>query len=154
MENMEIKPTYITFEQAKLLKEKNFNLEIKSYYRSTGSGVFETKEYHNWNDDATHETVGGMTYVSAPEQWQVVEWLRVNYNINITYTIDVIGSDEWCYGYHIWYIPEEFDSVKRRCSHILQIYSFKEGYGSYTGGWNSPQEAYSAAFDYCLKELI
>jgi len=144
----EIKPTYVSFEQAKWLKEKGF----KSNRKIT---------YYLYGDKKPRKYVGGISnslntdlYISAPEQWQVVEFLRINHNVHIRYTVEIVGSDEWLYGYNILYLPFEFNDAKRRCPHMLEINSFKEGMGSYTGAWDTPQEAYSAAFDYLISQNI
>jgi signal peptidase I len=101
---MEIKPTYVTFEQAKLLKEKGF--EVK-------------------------EVRGGYL---VPEQWQVVEWLRVKHGI---WTVVNWGTNNdevvWYYG---------ISKIGINSAFMEKPY------------YKTPQEAISAAFDYCLKELI
>lgn len=84
----------------------------------------------------------------------VVMWLYEKHSIWITVNRVVLGSDEWGYGYVISYLPKEFEDVKRRCLHLVIKESFKEGIGSYTGAWNTPTEAYEAAIEYCLTNLI
>jgi hypothetical protein len=123
----EIKPTYVTFEQAKWLKEKGFNEPCDSIYKEDG----EFQSYKNFGDIRTHfknsEPINPKTWhrydTSAPEQWQVVEWLRINHGIWI-----------WVENY-----PNEDNFTpqipKANLSKIL-------------GYYKSPQEAYSAAFDY------
>lgn len=128
----EIKPRYVTFEQAKGFKEKKFNVECKSYYRITGSGVFELNNAINHNDDDSQETAGGMTYVSAPEQWQVVEWASLFHNTDIEakpvrYAGDIKTS---------FYQP-----YVNGC--IVNMTKF-----------STRQEAYSAAFDYILNNNL
>jgi len=125
----EIKPTYVTREQAKWLKEKEFDLPTYAYY----SGLnFYTGEYKNHSqttigDTPMHKMLIG--YISAPEQWQVVEWLRVNHGI----WIEVIETDLF---------QKYFFQIKRKDNTRLK-----------DGDFNSPQEAYSAAFDYILAKL-
>jgi hypothetical protein len=141
---MIIQPTYVTFEQAKWLKEKGFNIELKSYYRITGSGVFESPKPVNHNDDKSQETAGGMTYVSAPEQWQVVEWLRVNHNIDLQ-AICNYSEKGRSYRMGIIYIKEN----KVESVFLRKDYGFTDFIE-----FNSPQEAYSAAFDYIKENII
>lgn len=137
-----IKPTYVTFEQAKLLKEKGFDVPIKSYYRITGTGVFEIIKPLNHNNDKVQETAGSMTYISAPEQWQVVEWLRVKHGILI-FIEPANGKEDKCL--FAWYICDDEQNILNSDS-------------NYTANgdkhFKTPQEAYSAAFDYVLKNLI
>jgi hypothetical protein len=123
---MKIIPTYITFEQAKLLKEKGFD-ELTTVWRQHGDGISGDvegkRDYYNRKGDI---------YTSLPEQQQVLEWLRINHGIWIT-----IGLFNRKYKYLI--------------SQIDDIWGFDDKKGD---KFNTPQEAYSAAFDYILKELI
>jgi hypothetical protein len=118
---MNLKPTYVTFEQAKWLKEKGFDVEVIKYWNGIGE-YFEFKDYFNWNQ--------ADKFVSIPEQWQVVEWLRLNHRIwvDIACTVDITSF----------------------------FYIIRGMRGLYVTGknLNSPQEAYSAAINYTLKELI
>jgi hypothetical protein len=128
-----IEPAYVTFEQAKWLKELGFDVRLKSWFDSEG-------EFHILNDE--FNSIGWFNRnlpkdeCSRPEQWQVVEWLRVNHNIwieaslikDFTYTPLKI----FWYGRIINLNKEEDD-----------IHNTEE--------FNTPQEAYSAAFDY-IKE--
>jgi len=100
---MNIKPTYVTFEQAKLLKEKGLKgIEI---------------------DYGLNQMLNNC---KTPEQWQVIEWLRteksiwigVNRKFNRFYSVIYTNS------------MQHFDYIV--C--------------------DTPQEAYSAAFDYILKQ--
>ena len=139
---MEIKPRYVTYEQAELLKEKEFGVPCKKAYMKDGSGnvhpvpeEFET----NWNTRKSEVDYMRVFY-SSPEQWQVVEWLRVNHDI-------------WCQvnisKYGVFYCNilqnQPTKNIDRPMTYemICQLNDF-----------NSPQEAYSAAFDYILTNLI
>jgi len=138
---MKIDPKYVTFEQAKLLKEKGFNeLCLNAYNLNALQYVNGWCEYI---DDCNLEIINSNLKskdATAPEQWQVVEWLRVKHGI-------------WVY-----VKPHALDNgvIKYSC----RIYNLKLFIPFYIEGKaanfvsNSPQEAYSAAFDYILKELI
>jgi len=135
---MEIKPTYVTWEQAKWLKEKGFYVKVEWAYQDKNL-VHDShyKELKNWNDKNHVDC-------SAPEQWQVVEWLRVNYGIWV-YPLPI--DDEM----KLWQCRivkgQPFSNLKN----TLKI--INHGEISYRGLY-SPQEAYSAAFDYILNNLI
>jgi hypothetical protein len=127
---MEITPTYVTFEQAKKLKDKGWNLKCKKYYNgsllqnSRGSNLKECYKIY------------------APEHWQVVEWLRVNHGIWITIFImekeKIDGSGWECY----------YDySIKQMKIGLINISKKLEEF-------NFPQEATSAGIDYVLDNLI
>lgn len=124
---MEIKPKYITFEQAKLLKEKGFNTTTSAFYFEEDKSFFKTIEVN---------TEKGI--ILAPEQWQVIEWLRVKHSIWI----------------HVYYLTENkcwgWDCYKYEKENGL----LNEPAISFKMNLQSPQEAYSAAFDYIFKNLI
>jgi hypothetical protein len=137
---MRIEPHYVTFEQAKLLNEKGFNEECVRFYVKSNSKIFGIDEHGRYypikNKPKKLWVVGNVAVqnvkniILAPEQWQVVEWLRVNHGI----WVYVVGG-----GNHQFYpIYQDKSGAKHE---IMQFY--------YT-----PQEAYSAAIDYILKELI
>lgn len=126
--NNQIKPAYVTFEQAKWLANKDYpQKSCNQGYTLDGQDSF----------DYTIDWLNKKAIVK-PEQWQVVEWLRVNYGIHVFYGFEIETKK---YTWEIW------DDTKEQ-SHI---------YNSESSKWdfNSPQEAYSAAFDYIKeKELI
>jgi hypothetical protein len=149
--NKEIKPTYVTREQAKWLKEKEFDLPTYAYY----SGLnFYTGEYKNHSqttigDTPMHKMLIG--YTSAPEQHQVVEWLRVKHGIFIHVHLEVKVK-----GLEISNTGKYQASINR-VNHTSVFGKTSKGDtpdGPYRKPQNSPQEAYSAAFDYILNNLI
>jgi len=139
---MKIEPTYVDYELAKWLKEKGFDLEVLHYYIDVNGNhsnhptrTFDNKIV-NWNSVQRR--------VSCPEQWQVVEWLRVNHGIWVRST-DVGGTDL------------DYKMVIRPLSSHWNYKSeklFSPNWYAMEFQGDTPQEAYSAAFDYILKELI
>jgi len=136
---MEIKPTHTTFEQAKLLKDKGFNnIECSGYYHvnegyEKGYSFCHSKMIEQYNNG-----------ILAPEQWQVVEWLRVNHGIDLQ-AICNYSEKGRSYRMGIIYIKEN----KVESVFLRKDYGFTDFIE-----FNSPQEAYSAAFDYILNKLI
>jgi len=128
---MEIKPTYVSFSQAKLLKDKGFKGRSR-YYGGSGELVevpdIIENDYRHTNNEMQ------MFRWEAPEQWMVVEWLRINHGIwvsvDMIYEIDQTG---------FWY------SIRQSKDDDMGI-----DYDEYP----TPQEAYSEAFDYILNKLI
>jgi len=130
MTQQEIQPTYVTYNQAVWLKEKGFNepcrqriwegFEKEPHFESDCVSA----NYNDYDDSST-------TYYSAPEQWLVIEWLRVNHGIWINVTI----GQETKWEYIIGDIPT--------C-----------GVLHYSSMFDSPQEAYSAAFDYIISNNL
>lgn len=160
---MEIKPKYVTFEQAKLLKEKGFDLSTtKFYYLNDKRGWHKDGELGegfndeywgdntnlNWNRDGRLPFKPFSECVSAPEQWQVVEWLRVEHKIDLQAICHYNSKLERTYRMGIIFINKhnEVDTFFIRPEDDKNLLYFIE--------FNSPQEAYSSAFDYVLTKLI
>lgn len=128
---MEIIPTYVTWEQAKWLKEKGLVSDCKRYWVNYSNSEYKEMSNIQLEDLDREVGIGGNLIIPKYEQWQVVEWLRVNHGI-------------WVYvkqGYlWEWYI----ETIENN-----PVLVHRDGLE------NSPQEAYSAAFDYIKdKELI
>ena len=133
----QIEPAYATFEQAKLLKEKGFRVSTKNAWDSHGKNkIIESsmKDELDWNK------LDKGAYYAAPEQWQIVEWLRVEKGIWIQVSISKYGV---FYCNILQNQPTKSIDIPMTYEMICQLNDF-----------NSPQEAYSAAFDYILNELI
>jgi hypothetical protein len=152
---MEIKPAYATFQQSKLLKKAGY---------SNGSNEFYI-EYHKtyvYDGDPDHPESqkkadirldSGLYIVNnsfsdvsnnycalyeAPQQWQVVEWFRVKHNIDIEIRVVRTLRQEKAEGYTAFIATPTFEA-----------FSWDLG-----GTHSTPQEAYSAAIDYILKNLL
>ena len=95
---MEIKPTYVTGEQAKLLKEKGLIANCKRYWVK-----YSNTEYKEMSDiqleDLDREIgIGSNLIIPKYEQWQVVEWALKNYNIWISVQPNEPFTDnDWCF---------------------------------------------------------
>ena len=139
-----IKPTYVTFEQAKLLKEKGFDLRIKQCYVSKETILFLYDENNTlgW----CNRNLPKNEY-SAPEQWQVVEWLRVEKGIEVCIIPDSSSQSQLLLRKYTYSIFTPINGANLHC----QIGRKENGDISY---FLKPQEAYSAAFDYVLNSLI
>ena len=122
-----IEPKYVTFEQSKWLKEKGFDVPCQFLYVDGKYRIDFEKEGDLFNNRYPSTQIP-IDWCLAPEQHQVVEWLRVNHGIwvfvarepetGVYYpNIDVNKGDKYF---------DKFDD------------------------YDSPQEAYSAAFDYIL----
>ena len=138
-------PTYVTFKQAVALKDKGFDEELNTVYNLKSE---PTKSYYNTmkNSDIEHGTI-----CTRPEQWMVVEWLRVNHGIWISVNPDII----------------EYNNSKDTIEWMFKVYRLpvylKNGkiWGTIDNGryddiyyYSTPEKAYSAAFDYILTNLI
>lgn len=138
IKSVEIKSAYVSVKQAELFDEKglrcdsDYNQWILAKDKNDDSKRFiclsDDLENHTYIDgDKEHNVYHCLT---IPEQWQVVEWLRVEKGIWVSVNI-----------------APDMKTFSAYVTHKKK------------GGWdskefNSPQEAYSAAFDHILKELI
>lgn len=163
----EIKPTYVSFEIAKWLKEKGFNNETNCFYFEDGEfcqykirdtyGYYDEEYtveleelYNNWNDNYLTKKNGSRCFgcsknnnyfetYSAPEQWVVVEWALQVHKIFISVMpYDTITSaKEWT----VTLFELEFGEDKE-IHHLTKI-----------GGCNSYNEAISKGIDELLKRI-
>jgi hypothetical protein len=171
--NNKIEPQYVNFTTAKLLKEKRFKNHTNCYYFEDGEFrqyvIQDTHSYYgepykveleelywNWNDNFIQKKNGDKCFgcskengyfetFSAPEQWEVIEWLKVNHGINVlpieSYTYPDEIKNRW--KYQIINKQEKDKDIFNKKFFIESDYEFQ-----------LPQEAYSAAFDYVLNNLI
>ena len=78
---------YVSFEVAKLLKEKGFNEKVISYYDTEGQGYFISPRKCN---------IGTGSVYAAPTQAMAMKWLREVYNINID-IVSIWNKIRWEY---------------------------------------------------------
>lgn len=150
MENTtKIEPTYVTFKQAKLLKEKGFDEACSHYYINDFQnfkhdgilykcGLPDSEKHKNTFQFVRRKNQ--LHICNAPEHWQVVNWLLINHNIWVTADVDCrdFFDANLLFFFRICDIGENL-----KC-----IYSSTEKY------YKTPKEAYSAAFDYILNNKI
>lgn len=120
-----IEPTYVTYEQAVLFSKKGFDiLTNNNYYDKHGELHFCQTHSEAYKLIAA----GKGTDVTAPEQWQVIEWLRVKHGI------------------YVWAAQPYKDSLDF-------AYKIRDNDAELTniGAYSTPQLAISAAFDYILR---
>jgi hypothetical protein len=157
---------YVDFPIALLLKEKGFNEDCSSVYNhraellenyalinqhpteylpekeseflliprnsNDGSLYIDKIDFNSWED-----------YYSAPEIWQVVEYLRVEKGIWVSVAPRFHGDGS------LWYVYEalilERNNIDTLNDNLFQgIFSM----------FKTPQEAYNAALKYILEEFI
>lgn len=156
--------TYVNFKQAKLLREKGFDVPVCSYY--SGDKLHQNYSIINQNSQEYLEDKGDCLIIpysseerslylntidfnawgddnySAPEQWLVIEWLRIKHNIWIQTPYNYYYNElSFC-----WIIIN-INGVKRDDTWLSGIDTKKVGF-------NTPQEAMSDAIDYVLEKLI
>jgi hypothetical protein len=128
---------HVTFEQAKLLKEKGFNYKVTKFKDLVTNTEIDNAPLGNYN--LTSQSV------SIPEQHEVVDWLWETYLIDVS-TIPIREK-----GYRT--VKFQFRVINFSDPEVDEV-MFEHQYNSSLQHFSSKQEAYSAAFDYILKELI
>lgn len=157
---MKIKQAYVTFEQAKWLKGNKWMVPTINYYFEDsvfveysikGTNGYYGDEYEveleefytNWNDKSLTKKNGDRCFgcskdrgyfetYSAPEQWQVIEWLRVEHGIFIS----IEPTEKRAFKFNIY--TDKVVSVKN-----IQLATAE-----------TPQGAYSEAFDYLINNNL
>ena len=132
----EIKENYVSFEIAKLLKEKGFDKYplFPCYKEDNGKFI---------DIPTTLDTIN-YCFISAPTLQMATKWLREVHNIHIELNWD---KGNQLYNFNIWkpgkYQPEISS---------LDLWRIYKDY-NYPGEWNY-EEACEEAIKYCLEHLI
>ena len=118
---------YVSFEVAKLLKEKGFNEKCIATY-NLATGTFKVEEvYQDW-------TTRWKVYVSAPTLQMTMKWLREVHNLHIII--------ECGYGNRLMY----FSNIKNALTN--------DSLPNDTGYYSTYEQACEATIKYCLENLI
>lgn len=129
---------YVSFEVAKLLKEKGFDEPTFTYYNNDGylmnscnfCGSYTLGCFNNVKDEKVN--------CAAPTLQMALKWLREVHNIFIQIDYVVLTKDFFEYTYEI------YDMCKGR---VLECSHFRDNYETY-------EEAVEEAIKYCLNNLI
>jgi len=125
---------YVSFETAKLLKEKGFNELLNYYYTSDGRKNYATS--YNWN-----QTTGDFQDYSCPTLQMAIKWLRRVYNLHCNVDYDFVLG---------WYC--QITSLKETIEYDYE--EMKHYHPDNDHDFSSAEEAYDAAIRYCLENLI
>ena len=131
---------YVSFEIAKLLKEKGFTEYTLGYYLDDKDKLY----FDRFSDDWNSNHVG---YISAPTLQMAMKWLREVHNQTIVLGIrveDPISGIINRYTAGIWYIPRKHGGAF--------CYTSPPPYND--NDYQSFEEACEAAIKYCLENLI
>ena len=92
----------ISFETAKLAKEKGFNIDVINYYTPEGyctdsnGYMTERLESSNWNNgEGSYPTLSEKVSCSAPSQSLLQKWLREVHNIHIDIRINAVSRGNY-----------------------------------------------------------
>jgi hypothetical protein len=120
---------YVSFETAKLLKEKGFDESCYQKYDNEGYLSFNHVGYIN-NEKSCDDFCA-----LAPTIQMAMKWLREVHNISVEPLVDFGSGDEYWWTADIGYIK-------------------KDGLIDELCGYNSYEEAAESAIKYCLENLI
>ena len=124
-----LKEAYVSFEVAKLLKEKGFNEEVISYYNTEGQGYFISPRECN---------IGTGSVYASPTHQMAMAWLREEKNIFIViepHDYDYVNEKNKSYVCSLWVGDSYYEYIESR------------DYPTY-------EEAVEAALKYSLENLI
>jgi hypothetical protein len=122
---------YVSFETAKLLKEKGFECaNLHYYYDEDGDLLFSA-----WNIGA------GKNRLVAPTLQMAMKWLRKEHGLHCHSDYDIVLG---------WYcqITSLTETVEYDYEEMKHYHPDKDN------GFSSPEEACEEAIRYCLKNLI
>jgi hypothetical protein len=122
----------------KLLKEKGFDEISLAYYHSL---YMPPDTLLITNSFDKNSKIGKESFI-APEQWQVIEWLRINHSIYITIKVNYKNIDGDTAVFNA--IVTELNYNNKRLQREIIMDNF----------FDTPQEAYSSAFDFILKNNL
>ena len=125
---------FVSFETAKLLKEKGFDADIDLWYDSEG------EIFHLCHCD--YNATKHFACVQCPTLQMAMKWLREEHNIHITGVPNGIGENVFYMGiyrkyYYGW-----------TCISDCLDEKYKEA------EFHMPEEACEAAIKYCLENLV
>ena len=128
-QNKMITEDFVSFETARLLKEKGFDIYVSSFYDVDGE--FSRKEADwNWNIGSRY---------SAPTLQMAAKWLREVHKLFIFISTWLMHENSVQYYF-------EIREIKTSDFETLYDYTSEE--------LNSPEKATEVAIKYCLENLI
>jgi uncharacterized protein YozE (UPF0346 family) len=135
----------ISYETAKLAKEKGFNELCEYIQRDELDGTSsEVTKLSDINLKPTRNSICARNDYAIPSQSLLQKWLREEHYIYVLIKREEIGSDEWEFAYEIEYLPKEHWEEKRRAPYFEYISLFSIGFGTYSNAWSTYEEALEA----------
>ena len=136
-----IREDYVSFETAKLLKEKGFDTAVHHYYQKIDDDIiYHIEDFRNWN---LHDM-----WYSMPTLQMAMKWLREVHNLHIM--VNCVGK--------VNYDPiiQSFDGKDYEIEGI-EVGTTKRINGKWVNvrrGFKTYEQAVEAAIKYCLENLI
>ena len=140
---------YVSFEVAKLLKEKGFNEPCKVWY-SEYTSQFGGEKYTSIEFDDHNRFKKDYKFLfHAPTLQMAMKWLREVHKIQIC--VEQNPYDVWHYwGFSMSYIDEKINELPNPTQAFIHICPTKIPNNCY----KTYEEAVEAAIKYCLENLI
>lgn len=137
--NALITEDYVSFEVAKLLKEKGFDESISMVYMSHGN-LCKCTRYDSICNSNYNDITKNYFECTAPTHQMAAKWLREEHNLSIDNTCSIRGF--YCSIVHI---------VKDKSGRIIDVED--------SADWETPycktlEEAFDKALKFCLENLI
>lgn len=133
-----IKERYVSYEVARLLRDKGFNEECTKLYNINNGLVFESDEIRN------SELTEISELITRPTQSMVCDWIEETFNISIEVWVSIIG-----YVVYFSYALKDPNIA----SNDIKCKNMPHGDNS-DGSWSSKELAYNEAIKYVLNNLI
>jgi len=131
-----IEEDYVSFETAKLLKEKGFDVRCPMIYTADGEMLYTDVKHHNMYA-VTNKQLEYYTDIIAPTLQMAMKWLREMHGLFVS-----IGNDDLDYNWQIFDIKNRTKDLDPTC--LTESYA---GYRKY-------ELAAELAIKYCLEHLI
>ena len=124
---------YVSFETAKLLKEKEFNADVNCTHVYVYGRVVSKDYFRDINELEE--------YVQAPTLQMAMKWLRKEHGLHCHSDYDIVLG---------WYcqITSLTETVEYDYEEMKHYHPVKDN------GFSSPEEACEEAIKYCLENLI
>lgn len=141
METLSTRETFVSFEVARLLKEKGFDWGCCSYWCVFPNGDIVHTDYGHFANHNGNETD---RFISRPTQALAYRWLRETYDIMFTTERKKIVEDE----------PDPFYDYCCIIKKNGNSYYISSSYLPYTQRYREYEEVIEDALKYCLEILI
>jgi hypothetical protein len=128
-----IEEAYVSFETAKLLKEKGFDESCEGFYVNSGVLSHTLSNANNSKWDGDKSTIG---YISAPTHQMAMAWLMEVHKLYI----------------NIWADPKDVENNDFDIIFRAQVYNGTSNYGTHE--FSTYEQACEASIKYCLENLI
>ena len=140
-----IKEDYVSFECAKLLKEKGFNESCYTYYDDIDDTINRFDKGYHFNNTSypwgvPYDVSKAKKYIVAPTLQMAMKWLREEHNISIE--ISSCCKIANCEPVDLGWAARKIDLTKMVGSAFL------------IGRYDTYEMACEAAIKYCLENLI